>query len=140
MLVASVLNPTKRPSAEATASSQEPFSAVPTESRLTTSVTPVWRSWTKTPPAEAGFETRSSELLLKATMRPSAEIVEYQEESFPSLPLLSTLTSSVTPVSRSWTKTSIRLFVSPGTKLYERLLNVTQRPSPEMQRVCAVES
>jgi hypothetical protein len=49
-----------------------------------------------------------------------------------SAPVESTLTRSVTPVVRSWTNTSLFLFVSPETRLVASLLNATNRWSAEI--------
>src|SRR5947208_4418361 len=50
----------------------------------------------------------------------------------PRVPSDATLTRSVTPVSRSWTRTSSALFVSPLTRLEAKLPKATKRPSAEM--------
>src|SRR5207249_3504361 len=48
------------------------------------------------------------------------------------VPSEATLTRSVTPVRRSWTKTSSALFESPLTRLEAKLSKATKRPSAEM--------
>jgi len=49
----------------------------------------------------------------------------YELTLFPWFPLLSTLTRSVAPVCRSWTKTSLTPLVSPGTRLLAQDMNAT---------------
>jgi len=109
------------------------FPCPPALSTLTSSVLPVVRSWTKTSFAPLlSFGTRFEEREVNATKRPSPLIEGSRLSEFPSLPELSTLTRSVVPVSRSWTKTSKAPFVSFGTRFEEVELNVTKRPSSLM--------
>src|SRR5690349_7727074 len=90
--------------------------------RVTAVVVPVWRSWTKM--SELWIVspgTRLSAMLVKATYRPSADIEESKLFASPWAPAEDTLTRSVEPVWRSWTKTSVDPFVSPGTRLVASL-------------------
>ena len=61
--------------------------------------------------------------------RPSALIEGCRLEPFPWIPALSTLTRSVRRVCRSWTNTSSRPLVSPGTRLEAYDSKATRRPS-----------
>src|SRR5439155_1055441 len=80
--------------------------------------------------------TRLEAWLAKATKRPSAETdgdgVHTTDAPLPWVSSEATLTRSVTPVRRSWTKTSSAPFVSPLTRLEARLAKATKRPSAEM--------
>ena len=76
--------------------------------------------------------------LWKATKRPSAEMDGRdgkKEKLLAWVPSEATLTRSVTPVRRSWTKTSLVPFVSPLTRLEAELVKATKRPSAEMDGV-----
>jgi len=66
---------------------------------------------------------------MNATNRPSGLIAGWNESPFASAPPLLTLTRSVTPATRSRTKTSIPSFSSPDTKSGASDSNATQRPS-----------
>src|SRR5439155_1887786 len=148
-LEAALTKATTRPSAAMAALKDSSLPWVPSDATLTRSVTPVRRSWTKTSGqlgamncAPQTFEspgTRLEAKLSKATKRPSAEMAAPPEGPLPSVPSDATLTRSVTPVRRSWTKTSGQLcaehtqtFVSPGTRLEATLPKATKRPSAEM--------
>ncbi len=61
---------------------------------------------------------------MNATVRPSALIDGAKLSALPPA-----LTISVTPVRRSRTKTSVRPFVSPATRLDAPESNATKRPS-----------
>src|SRR5437762_4951613 len=132
-LVAYDSKATKRPSALIEGLPLEPLPSVPALLTLTRSVVPVHRSRTNTSchplvsPA-----TRLVESEVKATKRPSALIAGPSPVSllprFPSFPALSTLTRSVVPVRRSWTNTSGRPLVSPGTRLDAPETKATNRP------------
>ena len=86
--------------------------------------------------------TRLVAIESNATRRPSALIRAPNAEPprmpgptlcpFASAPVLSTLTRSVVPVSRSWTNTSGTPLVSAGTRLAAAESNVTSRPSSLM--------
>jgi hypothetical protein len=69
--------------------------------------------------------------LMNATYRPSGVIVELCEAPFPATPFVLVLTSSVALFARSRTKTSVALFVSPGTRSLALLSNTTYRPFVE---------
>ena len=71
----------------------------------------------------------------KATKRPSALMAAAPKSPLkllPCVPALSTLTLSVSPVWRSWTKTSKTPLVSPATRLVAVEAKATKRPSPLM--------
>ena len=76
--------------------------------------------------------TRFPDGLQNVTKFPSPLIDGPSLFLLPSAPDESTLTRSVTPVARSWRKTSNLPFVSPETRLFAKLTKATQRPSPEM--------
>ena len=110
------------------------FASVPVESTLARSVIAVARSWTKT--SVVLFEspaTRFEASLWNATTCPSTEIDGHRLSRFPSAPEESTLTRSVIPVARSWTKTSNHPFVSPATRFEAPLPNATTCPSAEIE-------
>src|SRR5437016_3230691 len=99
-----------------------------------------------TPPQKPKFVTplmRLSASLSKATKRPSSEMDEdWKMPMLPaagsvwsSLPSDATLTRSVTPVRRSWTKTSPLAFVSPLTRFDAKLWKATKRPPAEIDGV-----
>src|SRR6266850_6059775 len=69
---------------------------------------------------------------MNATTWPSVEIDGRKQSPFACLLDESTLTRSVIPVVRSWTKMSTDLFESPVTSLDDSLWNATSRPSGEM--------
>ena len=129
-LVAVETKATKRPSALMATTPLPPFPWFPVLSTLTRSVVPVCRSWTNTsevPLVSPG--TRLVDLELKATKRPLALIKGLSLSEFPWFPAPSTLMRSVIPVCRSWTNTSDRPLVSPGTRLVARESKATKRPS-----------
>src|SRR6185369_15737340 len=74
---------------------------------------------------------RLSALLSKTTKRPSAESDGFPERLSASTPADDTLTRTIAPVTRSWTKMSVESFVSPGTRSSAPVSNATQRPSAE---------
>src|SRR5438046_3781998 len=87
--------------------------------------------------------TRGGAELLNTTKRPSAEMTP-PEGQLPSVPSDATITRSVTPVRRSWTKTSGQhgapktpgqTFVLPLTRLEAKLSKATKRPSAEAHGV-----
>jgi hypothetical protein len=128
-----VTNATKRPSPEMVSRIVMSGSCAPMESRLTRSVAPVRRSWTKasgTPFVSPG--TRFVAELPKTTNRPSAESAGPPLAPLGWVPTESTLIRSVVPVMRSRTKMSSTPFVSPGTRFVARLPNATNRPSAEI--------
>src|SRR5262245_4374768 len=84
-------------------------------------------------PAVVSPGTRFVAVLEKATNRPSAERQGEKESPFAWMPEESTLTRVVAPVIRSWTKTSLLAFVSPGTRFVARLSNATMRPSRDIE-------
>jgi hypothetical protein len=75
--------------------------------------------------------TRLSDMLAKATNRPSAESEGYVLSRLPCTPAESTLTRTMPPVARSLTKMSIEPFVSPATRFDARLSKATQWSSAE---------
>ena len=70
---------------------------------------------------------------VKSTDRPSAAIVASWPPRLTSLPAFETLARTVAPVVRSRTNTSVRPFVSPGTRSVAFELNATWRPSAESE-------
>src|SRR6185503_5567378 len=72
--------------------------------------------------------TRLVAALTKATYRPSDVRTELRETPLPLLPLAVVLTSTVVPLTRSRTKTSLALLMSPVTRLLAALSNNTYRP------------
>jgi hypothetical protein len=76
--------------------------------------------------------TRFVAKLENSTIVPSAETADWPLQSFASAPDESMLTRSVTPVERTWTKTSLTPFVSLATRFAASDSNVTTFPSAEM--------
>jgi hypothetical protein len=76
--------------------------------------------------------TRSAASDTNATTRPSAEMAGSKLRPPASAPRRPTLTRSVLPVRRSWTKTSSAPFVSPGTRFAASEEKATNRPSAEI--------
>src|SRR5262252_4625540 len=129
---------TKRPSA--LIDGLWPVAGVPSSAALISSVVPVLRSNTNTselPLVSAGWLGRSKLLAIdaNATKRPSALTdgapIRFRKPLSPllSLPLNVMLSRSVVRFSRSRTKMSKALFVSPGTRLSAFDENATKRPS-----------
>ena len=121
---------TKRPSPLSDTSrlpSVPPVASTPPVPTLTRVVTPVCRSWRKTsrvPLLSGGTRSMASDV--NATSRPSALMATSPPLSpMDSPPPVATLTRLMAPVCRSWTKTSGRPFVSPGTRFAAWLQNAT---------------
>ena len=132
-LLARDVNATKRPSALMASIPLLLFPWVPSLATLTRSVVSVTRSRTKT--SNSSLVSPATRLLaseLNATKRPSALMAGKRLCSSPSLPSLATLTRSVVPLSRSWTKTSSSKLMSPATRLLAMDVNATKRPSALM--------
>lgn len=127
-------NATKRPSAESEGRALYCSPCAPDEATLTRVVTPAATSRTNTSSAPlVSPATRSGAPDEKATKRPSAETAG---SALPRSPVASapdgpTLTRVVTPVRRSYRKTSTAPLVSPGTRASEREANATKRPLAE---------
>src|SRR5439155_233563 len=109
-------------------------------STFTRSVVRVTRSWTNTSAAGLAYPymslaqlvspaTRLGEAEQKATKRPSALTAGAPLPQLPWVPALSTLTRSVMPVCRSWTKTSAYPLVASATRLVAYDSKATKRPS-----------
>src|SRR5512133_3019831 len=64
--------------------------------------------------------------------RPSADIAGAPLFRFAAMPVLDTLIRRVVPLTRSRTNTSMRAFVSPGTRLDAYDPNATKRPSADI--------
>jgi hypothetical protein len=93
-------------------------------------VVPLWRSCRKT--SRAKFVSPVTRLVAsetKVTKRPSALSAGAELLPFPSAPPVATLTRVVARLCRSWTKTSLALFASPGTRFDASEWNATMRPS-----------
>ena len=92
------------------------------------SVAPVRRSWTKRRKWSLGDSFQ------KATKRPSAEMAGRREGASACVPSEATLTRSVTPVRRSWTKTtSMSSWRPKQPRGQARLAKATKRESAEME-------
>src|SRR5918995_1246118 len=94
----------------------------------------VVRSWTKTSLVEPASVSPTSvrARLWNEMWRPSAEMDGTQAASSACCPSLETDTRVVSPVARSWRKTSPMSLVSPGTRLVAELRKATKRPSAEI--------
>src|ERR671919_445204 len=103
---------------------------------LIRSVSLVSRSCTKTSSAPSrfvgtpSFSTRFGASELNTTKRPFGDIEVGRLVPVPCSPVELTLTRSVVPLSRSYTKVSTSLLVSPGTSFAAFEENATNRPSP----------
>src|SRR5204863_3677806 len=128
-LVAKEAKATLDPSALMLGGAAELFSSVPSEATLTIWVVPATRSRTKT--SRTWFvspATRLDASETNATDRPSAEMDAPKLDPFPEPPPRDTVTSEVSPVARSRTKTSRRWFLSFPTRLPAEESNATRRP------------
>jgi hypothetical protein len=121
------------PSDESEAPDEAPSAFSPAGVVLTRVVMPVVRSRRKTSVKPFTSPTTSVDAAdSHATRRPSAEIIGRKASAFDSSPVDDTLTRSVIPVRRSWTKTTSCLpFVSPGTRSAPKEAKATHRPSAE---------
>ncbi|GJD74274.1 hypothetical protein CFIICLFH_2508 [Methylobacterium goesingense] len=130
---------TRVPSAEIEALLLMLLACAPVLSVETRVVLPVVRSLTKTSvKLFVSPTTRLLAMLWKAMRVPSAEIEALLLVPLTCAPALSVETRVVVPVVRFLTKTSVKPFVSPATRLVAPLWKATRVPSAEIEGVVLV--
>src|SRR5918995_6867798 len=122
-----------RPSAEMDGTQAASSACCPSLETDTRVVSPVTRSCTKTSRWRlVSSLTSVAALLWNATKRPSAEMAGVPDPESPWVASLAMDTRVVSPVARSWRKTSPMSLVSPGTRLVAEFRKATKRPSAEI--------